>query len=364
MNTRLLTTSDIEAMLIRSGVDVVLDQLIERLREGFGALDASRALIPVRTGIQYSAPDIGLLEWMPAALGPGKATLKIVGYHPSNPVKHGLPTILSTLCVLDTTTGHLSGILDGTFATALRTGAMSAVATAALAEAKESDVGVIGCGAQAVTQCHALSRVLPIRRIIAYDRDVLAKESFGGRIAFLGVPVETVDGEGVIGLLESVDVLCTCTSEAPGNGPLFADFRNKPGLHINAVGSDFPGKFEIPVELLRRSFVCPDFREQALVEGECQQLEPERVTVDLSALLRAPELQRRWRGELTVFDSTGHGYADYLTGLLFMEYATALGLGTDVELECAPPDPKDPYSFLNKLELGGFTRSRADAASP
>lgn len=351
MNTRLLTITDLEAILLRVGLHTLLDQLIDRLRDGFMRLDESKALIPARTGIQYWNPDLGLLEWMPAALDTGKATLKVVGYHPSNPATKRLPTILSTLCVFDTSTGHLTGLMDGTFATALRTGAMSAVATVALAERRDTCLGVIGCGAQAVTQCHALSRVLPIRSIVASDRDPAAAASFARRIGFLGLPVKTVDKTDLVPLLESADVLCTCTSEAPGKGPLFADFKNKPGLHINAVGSDFPGKFELPVDLLRRSFVCPDFRDQALVEGECQQLAPDTVSVDLSAVLRSPELQRAKRGELTVFDSTGHAYSDYLTGLLFAEYAEAMGLGTEVELECAPPDPKDPYSFLNKREF-------------
>jgi ornithine cyclodeaminase len=363
MNSKLITTSDIEVILLRTGLEPLLDQLIERLREGFARLDMSTAMIPARTGIQYFKPDLGLLEWMPAAVGSGKATLKLVGYHPSNPVQRRLPTILSTLCVFDTTTGHLSGIMDGTFATALRTGAMSAIATDALAERKDSCLGIVGCGAQAVTQCHALSRVLPIRAIVAYDRDPLAAASFGKRIGFLGIPVKTVDASNLFTLLESADVLCTCTSEAPGNGPLFADFKNKPGLHINAVGSDFPNKFELPVDLLRRSFVCPDFRAQALVEGECQQLMPEAVTIDLSELLRAPDLQRSLRSELTVFDSTGHAYADYVAGLLFLEYAESMGLGTDVDLECAPPDPKDPYSFLNKPEFAEFTSRTADTTS-
>lgn len=363
MNSKLLTTSDLEAILLRVGVDTLLDQLVTRLREGFAQLDVSNALIPARTGIQYFNPDLGLLEWMPAALDRGKATLKLVGYHPSNPTRRSLPTILSTLCVFDTATGHLSAIMDGTFATALRTGAMSAVATDALAEHRNSRLGVVGCGAQAVTQCHAVSRVRPVRAIVAYDRDLATAKSFARRVAFLGIPVKTVPNDGLVQLLASSDILCTCTSEAPGKGPLFADFNNQPGLHINAVGSDFPGKFELPVSLLRRGFVCPDFRDQALAEGECQQLNSEEVTTDLSALLRSPEVQRAQQAQLTIFDSTGHAFADYVTGLLFTEYAESMGLGVEIELECAPPDPKDPYSFLNKNQFLEFAPGLAVAAS-
>lgn len=62
-----------------------------------------------------------------------------------------------------------------------------------------------------------------------------------------------------------------------GKGPVFQDGKVKPWLHINAVGSDFKGKFEIPVSLLKRSTIVPDFLAQAVVEGECQQLQPQEI---------------------------------------------------------------------------------------
>jgi len=348
MHTKLLARSDMEAILTRVGLDSLMDQLIDRLREGFATTDLAQAQIPARSGLHYHSPDLGLIEWMPANLKQGKASLKMVGYHPTNPSKRGLPTILSTLSVYDTRSGHLMGLLDGTLTTALRTGAMSAIATGLLGPQREGLVlGVIGCGAQAVTQCHALSRLLPIARIVAHDRNPAAAETLRQRTPFLSIPIETVDHDRLTRLLESSDVLCTCTSEDPGRGPLFPDFANRPGLHINAVGCDFPQKFELPVELLRRAFVCPDFREQALVEGECQQLRPGEIGEDIAALLRNPGLATARRNRLTVFDSTGHAFADYVSALLFLDHAREMQLGDDIQLECIPADPLDPYSFLS-----------------
>jgi L-lysine cyclodeaminase len=349
MHTRLIASSDMEMILSRVGLDSLMDQLIDRLREGFSTTNLAQAQIPARSGLHYHSPDLGLIEWMPANLKQGKASLKIVGYHPTNPSKRGLPTILSTLSVYDTRSGHLMGLLDGTLPTALRTGAMSAIATELLGPQRDGLVlGIVGCGAQAVTQCHALSRLLPIARIVAHDRNPKAAESLGRRTPFLSLPIEPVDDSRLTELLESCDLLCTCTSDDPGRGPLFPDFANRPGLHINAVGCDFPEKFELPVELLRRAYVCPDFREQALVEGECQQLQPGEIGDDIAGLLRNPAAARLQSDRLTVFDSTGHAFADYVSALLFLNHADDMQLGTDIGLECIPADPLDPYSFLSQ----------------
>lgn len=347
MATKLLSRTDIGQIVQRVGLDELYDELIVELSEAFKSSNLSSANIPPRTGIHYLKPNLGLIEWMPATIEEGVATLKLVGYHPSNPVMRNLPTILASTCLFDTNSGHLLGLLDGTFLTALRTGAMSAVATKLLAKDNAKTLGIIGCGAQAVTQAHALSRVIDIETIIAYDIDQSALSSFQDRISFLNVTVQTVTENQIGELLTQSDVLCTCTSEEPGIGPLFADFNNKPGLHINAVGSDFPKKIELPVKLLLRSFICPDFYAQAIVEGECQQLQPENISEDIATLLNQPELSKQNRQGLTVFDSTGHAFSDYVTSRLFFKYSNTFGLGTEIELECVPSDPKNPYSFFN-----------------
>ncbi|MDQ8185699.1 ornithine cyclodeaminase family protein [Pelagicoccus sp. SDUM812002] len=350
MQSKILSQKDINSIVSQVGLNELLDELISRLRTAFTELSAKNVQIPTRTGIHYSNPDLGLLEWMPASIDEGQASLKIVGYHPSNPIKRDLPTILSSIGIFDTQTGHLQCLLDGTFATALRTGAMSAIASELMTRSKSSiTLGVIGCGAQAVTQIHSLSRLFEIERIIAYDTNSYASKSLSDRVAFTGIQVESVSESNVVStLLEKADILCTCTSADPGSGPLFKDFANKPHLHINAVGSDFPTKIELPINLLRRSFVCPDFKEQAMAEGECQKLLEHEISTDITGLLNSRALQQTAKDGLSVFDSTGHAYADYMTGLMFHAFATDMGLGTEIEIESEPPDPIDPYSFLSK----------------
>lgn len=345
MSSLFLSSADLESIFAQAGPDSLLDELIMRLRAAFRRLDSGAAQIPPRSGLSYRSPGLGLLEWMPASLGEGSATLKVVGYHPSNPALRGLPTVISSIGQFDTSTGHLKGMLDGTLLTAMRTGAMSAIASGALARPDSDTLGIVGCGAQAVTQAHALSRLFPLSRIIAFDTDPAAMGSLRRRLGFLDIPVETVDRAQLPELLERSDILCTCTSAEPGAGPLFPDFRNRSHLHINAVGSDFHDKIELPVELLRRAFVCPDFRDQAMREGECQQLAPSEIGPELADVLKSESRFASRQNELTVFDSTGHALADYIATEMILDHANRMGIGSAIELECLPRDPKNPYSF-------------------
>ncbi len=343
----LLDASDVRSVVTSVGRDALMDELIMRLTDAIRLYDPEVAQVPPRSGVHYRVPDWGLLEWMPAHLGQEGTTVKLVAYHPANPERHGLPTVISTICVFDTRSGHLMGLVDGTFLTALRTGAASAVASRQLALPQSRTLGVIGCGAQAVTQIHALSRVFPIEKVVAYDiRDDVAR-TLRDRVGFLDVSFDVVWRESLADLVAASDILCTCTSAAPGEGPVFPDVPHAPHLHVNAVGSDFHGKFELPVELLRRSLVCPDFYEQAIHEGDCQQLVPDEIGPDLKTLVQNAEKYRTEQMSPTVFDSTGWALEDHVAALMMFDYARDLGRGRPVALECLPSDPRDPYSLLD-----------------
>lgn len=347
----LLDASDLCALVERLGRDQFLDELIARLETEIRHYDPEVARIPPRNGVHYRKPEWGLIEAMPAHFGEAGTTVKLVGYHPANPERYGMPSVVSTIAVFGSRTGHLEGMLDGTFLTALRTGAASAVASRVLASPASRCVGVIGCGAQAVTQVHAMARCFDIGKVIGFDIDAAASGSLAARLAFLGIPVETVGREGRSGLLRSADILCTCTSSIPGEGPVFEDFANRPHLHINAVGSDFDRKYELPLALLERSLVCPDFREQAVVEGDCQQLGQSRIGPDLWDLVQHGEDYVEAQERLTVFDSTGWALEDHVAARMVLDYAEEMKLGRETEMECVFPDPKDPYSLLSGKEI-------------
>ncbi|MFN0025711.1 MAG: ornithine cyclodeaminase family protein [Acidimicrobiales bacterium] len=330
----------------RRGVERILDELIERLRDALLTFDPERVRSPMRAGFHYEEPEIGLLEWMPAMEVGRVAAIKTVGYHPRNPARRGLPSVMATTSVYDVSSGQLVALLDATLLTALRTGAASAVATDILAAEGPLSVGVIGCGAQAVTQLHALSRVRDVQHIIALDTDPAVAASFSRRVSFLDRPPTLVAPGADTELLAAVDVLCTCTSVDIGKGPVLRDGSHRPGLHINAIGADFPGKQELPQSLLERALLCPDLVEQCRLEGESQWVAPEQLGPDLATLVQHRSSFEPYRSVLTVFDSTGWALEDLVVAELFLDLAARLRVGTTITLQPGVGDPFDPYALL------------------
>ncbi len=349
MKTRIVAREHIAAIVAAVGLDRLMDEAIDRISDAIREFDGSRTRVRTRDGFHYTEPDVGLLEWMPVMHTAETTTIKVVGYHPSNPRSRNLPTILSTISSYDTETGHLAGLADGTFLTALRTGAASAIASRVLARPDSTVLGLIGCGAQAITQMHALLRTFRIEQVLIADATPEHAASFPERAASVlpeGVKIEEATVEAI---LAGSDILCTSTAIPRGGGPLFDDQETRPWLHINAVGADFPGKTELPRELLLRALVCPDHLEQAMREGECQQLAPAEIGPSLSEIIADPARYAPiGRERLTVFDSTGWALEDRVALQLLLEHADRLDIGVHIELEDISDDPLHPYDFTTR----------------
>lgn len=360
MSTLLLSYQDLQQLVRRVGIDRFMDELIERLTSALSAFDPEETEIPLRAGFHYERPVTGLIEWMPLLKRQDSVLMKVVGYHPNSPLTLQMPTILSVFSKYDPATGHLEAVVDGTFMTAVRTGAASAVASRVLAKSGSRRLGLIGCGAQAVTQLHALSRTFEFEKVLIHDSDPTAMQSFPARVAAFvdrRTGVHEASLERVVG--ES-DILCVATSIGIGEGPVFGELPRLPWLHVNAVGSDFPGKVELPVTLLRESLVCADTLEQARKEGECQQLVPDEIGPDLVELVRGHERYASFRDQPTVFDSTGWALQDHVALELMLGYAAEYALGSTIQIESMTRDPKDPYEFLDAADE---TASRLGTAS-
>ncbi|MEZ5039496.1 MAG: ornithine cyclodeaminase family protein [Saprospiraceae bacterium] len=355
LKTLILRPSDVQQIIQYVGPDTLMDILIQRMFHSFESFDDQETIIPIRSGFNYEKPTVGLVEWMPLYKQGEQVVIKIVGYHPNNPEKYGLPTIVSTISAYDTSTGHLSGLTDGVLLTALRTGAASAVASQLLAHPDSAVLGLIGCGAQAVTQLHALSRIFKLKKVFFYDIDPEVVQSFPDRCAALDLDLVFVP-TNIKEVVRQAEILCTATSIDVGAGPLFELLETQPTLHVNAVGSDFPGKTELPKSLLEKSFVCPDFLEQAVKEGECQQLSAEHIGPSILDVIRNREQYTYVQNQRSVFDSTGWALEDQVVMDLFLEYATELGLGLEVAIESVQEDAKNPYHFLNKVAAPSFSQ--------
>lgn len=347
--TTILDTAALRAIAADVGLDHLMDEMIDRLRDRFANHDPKATETIQRTGFAYQQPSLGLIEWMPTMRNGERVSIKTVGYHPANPVERSLPSVLATTTLHDTTTGELLALTDSTFLTALRTGAASAIATDLLAPDGVETIGLIGCGAQAVTQLHAISRVRPFRRVVAYDTDPSVAASLAERLpasVTRHVEIDVVDRAGRELLLSSADVLCTVTSVDPGRPAVFDDGDHAPSLHVNAVGADFPGKLELPDTMIARAAVVPDEVAQCLAEGEAQRLSEDQLALDLATLCADPSEAHELRDRLTVFDSTGWALEDMVAAELALDHAERLGVGVDAQIQLIGDDPYDPYQAV------------------
>ena len=346
MKTRILAGADMTRLLEVVGLHEFMDLMIERLRARFLDHSADAVEVRPRDGFRYEKPDLGLIEWMPTHETGGPVVVKMVGYHPANPVQRALPSVIATSSMWDTESGHLVALADATLLTAVRTGAASALATELLARRGPIAVGLVGLGAQAVTQLHAISRVCDVDHVIGFDNDPDVAATFSQRAGFLGLDISVSGSDRATTILGEVDVLCTCTSVDIGAGPVIADCETRDWLHVNAVGADFPGKLELPSAFVNRSFVVPDTLEQCVLEGECQQVSSDRIGPTLSELVQRADEHVERRDQLTVFDSTGWAVEDDVALRLAVELASAHGVGSQIELERLPRDPYDPYGAV------------------
>jgi alanine dehydrogenase len=286
------------------GYDAVLAavspaQAIEHVRGGFAAHHAGEWTMPAK--IYLEAPPEGDFRAMPA-LGGGFAMLKWVSSFPGNPARHGLPTVMGVVCLSDAETSAPRMLLDARAVTALRTGAVAAVASDALARSGAASVGVIGCGLHG-----------------AWAARCLAAAGYGFGVCSDPRPEAAVSLAEELGwkagsrteALES-DVVCCVT---PGHEPVVEGRDLRPGLHLNMLGADGPGKAEATVEAVTRCRLFCDEWEQASHGGELTgAVEAELVTpdmvVELGAVLTGRKDGRRSPDEVTLFDSTGLAIQD------------------------------------------------------
>ncbi|MGW2332136.1 ornithine cyclodeaminase family protein [Streptomyces sp. NPDC001700] len=366
MSALILPASDIATIVQLVGRDELMDRMIDTMASGIAALGRGEVeRSPQRGGFTRNSHGIGVIEWMPHHEPGAGMTLKTVGYTPSNPDRHELPTILGTVARFDDATGQLVALADGVIATAIRTGAVSAVASRLLARPDSTTVGLIGAGAQAVTQLHALSRVFDVRRVLVSDINPDHLATFSRRVAFLG-PNPEIELATAAQVAAESDIICTATTVGVGAGPVLPDTAMREHVHVNAIGADLPGKTELPAGLLARSLVTYDHLEQALAEGECQQLAEGAVGPALATFCADPESAVPWRERTTVFDSTGFAFEDHLALDLFLELAIKYGLGHTVEVEFHPVDSLDPYPSLADADsaAGTPTPSVVSAIAP
>ncbi|QHB28322.1 ornithine cyclodeaminase [Pseudomonas monteilii] len=204
-------------------------------------------------------------------------------------------------------------------------------------------MALIGNGAQSEFQALAFHKHLGIEEIVAYDTDPLAtaklianlKEYSGLTIRRAGSVAEAVKG---------ADIITTVTADKAYATIITPDML-EPGMHLNAVGGDCPGKTELHADVLRKARVFVEYEPQTRVEGDIQQLPADFPVVDLWRVLRGETEGRQSDSQVTVFDSVGFALEDYTVLRYVLQQAEKRGMGSKIDLvPWVEDDPKDLFS--------------------
>ena len=265
---------------------------------------------------------------------------KVNANFPGNPTRFGLPTIQGVIALFDAVDGRPLAILDSIEITSVRTAAASAVAARYLAREDAATVTVCGCGEQGRSQLRALTRVRPVRQVLAFDSDFEKAIRYAHELSEdLGIEINPVRELGAATLRSDIWVTCT-TSRAWYLG------RNHvaAGSLVLAVGADNDDKQEIEPELLATSTVVVDVLDQCAAIGDLHHalelgvMRREDVHAELADVVSGRRPARRRHDEIIIFDSTGTALQDVAAAHLVYQRAVATGVGIYVDLagESAP----------------------------
>lgn len=346
--TRLIDLPTLAAFVHERGAARCMTELAAELRADFlrwESFDKS-----ARTA---SHSPRGVIELMPVA-DDALYSFKYVNGHPGNPAG-GLPTVMAFGVLAEVRTGYPLLLSELTLTTALRTAATSALAAQALARPGSRRMALVGNGAQAEFQALAFHALLGIRELRVYDTDPAATDKLVRNLAHVdGLTVERAasTAEAVRG----ADIVTTVTADK-SRATILTPAMVEPGMHLNAVGGDCPGKTELHPDVLRGARVVVEYEPQSRVEGEIQQLPADHPVTELWRVLRGDAPGRTRADEVTVFDSVGFALEDYSALRYLYQQAQARGLGVDVEL-VPTDDPKDLFGRTRGASVQGRTRLR------
>ncbi len=339
-NTLFLSPQDIAGIVGRQGMATTLKGLAAYIRQDFlrwPSFDKSPRLAA------HSVD--GVIELMPIA-DANTYTFKYVNGHPKNTAR-GLSTVMAFGVLADVATGMPLLISELTLCTALRTAATSAVAARALARPNSRVMALIGNGAQSEFQALAFHHLVGIEEIRLYDVDAGATaklmrnlqhnpDATGLRLLACASVREAVLG---------ADIITTITADKT-NATIITPDLLEPGMHINGVGGDCPGKTEIAADVLRAAKVFVEYEPQTRIEGDLQQLPADFAVTELWQVLSDQASGRDDEAQITVFDSVGFAMEDFSALRYVHDTAQSMRLGAPIDLIAQLADPKDLYQLV------------------
>jgi alanine dehydrogenase len=304
-----------------------LDRLVDALADAHAELSAGRTSMPPRIAALVPERD-ALLGVMPAYLPSAGLACKLVTLFPQNRDRE---THQAAIVVVDHENGTPLALMDGTYITATRTAAGSALATRLLAREDSRVLALIGTGVQARTHGRALARVRPIEEIRVAGRDRAKSEAVAEELGSRARAVDSYE-EAIRG----ADVVAAATHATE---PVVRREWLAPGTHINSVGLNPSGR-ELDEATVAEATLVVESRESALAPPpagapELVGVAPDHVHAELGELVAGSKPGRSSRDEVTLYKSVGVAVQDVAAAALVLSAARERGIGREVDLEGA-----------------------------
>jgi ornithine cyclodeaminase len=336
--TLLLTTHDLGRIVAAHGLPTLLARMVDYLEADFRRWqDFDKS---ARTAAHS---EVGVIELMPVA-DAHEYSFKYVNGHPGN-TRHGLPTVMAFGVLADVDTGMPTVLSELTLTTAMRTAATSVMAAKLLARPGSKSMALIGNGAQSEFQALAFHHLLGIEQVRLFDVDARATDKLVANLAAAAPKLAVVRCDDTAAAVRGADIVTTVTADKT-NATIITPRMLEPGMHVNGVGGDCPGKTELHADVLARASVFVEYEPQTRIEGDLQQMPADFRVTELWRVLAGDAAGRRAADEITVFDSVGFALEDYSALRLVRDCARELGLGREADLIPALADPKDLFGHL------------------
>jgi len=323
-------------LVLSTGIETFLLELCTYVEDDFARWES----FDKTPRVASHSPD-GVIELMPTSDG-SLYSFKYVNGHPSN-TKSGRQTVTAFGMLADVDSGYPVLLTEMTILTALRTAATSAVAAKYLAPSGARTMAIIGNGAQSEFQAFAFKALLGVDHLRLFDIEPAATdrcrknlEAFGFKITSCRSAEEAVEGAQIV----------TTVTADKRNSTILTDNMVGPGIHINAVGGDCPGKTELHRDILLRSEIFVEFPPQTRIEGEIQQLPADHPVRELWKVVAGSESGRVSQTQITLFDSVGFATEDFSALRYVRDKLSGTTKFEKLDLLADPDEPRDLFGML------------------
>jgi ornithine cyclodeaminase/alanine dehydrogenase-like protein (mu-crystallin family) len=311
-------------------------EAIDAIAAGYAALAKGEAVVPLRIGFPQTAQN-GLLLLMSGAISSNDLSglgVKLVSVFNDNPSRN-LPLIYGLVALFEPDTGRPLALFDGATVTAVRTGAVSGVATRLLARPEADTLALFGAGVQAETQLLAIAAVRKLQKVKVFSRTPAKAKQFAQKMSnLINIPVEVAHSPAEA--LQGAQIVATATTST---NPVFEDANLEDGTHINGVGSYTPDMAEVPAQTVARSRLIIDTLEGCMAEaGDVLQplnaklFDQNHIYAEIGELCANLKPARQNNTEITFFKSVGNAVQDVALAAYLYQKAKTLQIGTEVEL--------------------------------